>query len=402
MSSNWTTSIGLALTLCVTAHAFEVREIYTPSGPGAMGSSLTQGPDGTTYLSWLEPVDDNMWALKFSRFDAALQRWGEARTIAQGADWFINWADFPQLAVQRDGRMTAIWFVNNPAGGHGHHAATYRAVHSISTDSGVTWSPPQPVTRESNSVEFVALQPLRDGRLLAAWLDGRARAAGNDRQALYARVLGIPGPDMLVDGLVCDCCQLSFVSTSDGGALLAYRGRTPDEIRDIRLARYDGKSWSAPTALHDDGWKIAGCPVNGPQLDRSGDRLGAVWFTAAGDQPRVLARVSDNTGETFGPVVRIDLGRPQGRVASVMLADGTLVLIWLESTGQETSRQGGLYLRSLSPDGKLSEPQMLAPSSTTRTSGFPRMVLSGKRQLLLTCTQDTESSRVMTLKVDLK
>ena len=207
---------------------------------------------------------------------------------------------------------------------------------------------------------------------------------------------------MLVDGSVCDCCQLSFVPTTDGGALLAYRGRTKEEIRDMQLARFDGQAWSRPATLNSDGWKIAACPVNGPQLAECGDLIGAVWFTSPDNQPRVLARVSDNAGETFGPVVRVDLGRPQGRVDSVMLADGTLVLVWLEMTGKESGKQGGIYLRTLSLEGKLSEPQMVAPSSTSRLSGFPRMILLGGRQLLLTYTQDAEPSRILTLRVDLK
>ncbi len=401
MSLNWKPSIGLALTLGVAGYALEIREIPAPAGPGALGSSLTQAPDGTAYLSWLEPAGDSGWALKFSRLDAARPRWNEARTIARGSDWFINWADFPVLAVQPD-RLTAIWSVNNPATeGHGHHGETYRALHSASNDGGATWSAPQPVTRESNSVEFVALQPLRDGRLLAAWLDGRARAAGNDRQALYARVLGAPGPDLLVDGFVCDCCQLSLVPTADG-ALLAYRGRTQEEVRDIQLVRFEGGAWSPPAPLHADGWKIAGCPVNGPQLAERGDVIGAVWFTSQGNQPQVLARVSADTGKSFGPVSRVDLGRPQGRVDGVMLADGTFAMIWLEMTGQETGSAGGIYLRTLSSDGKLSEPHLVAPGSISRTSGFPRMVRLGERRLLLTCTQDIKPSRVMTLIVDLK
>ena len=374
-----------------------------PSAPGAMGSSLTLGPDGAAYLSWLEPTGGESWALKFSRFDTAKQRWGEARLIAQGADFFVNWADFPVLAVQGD-RLTAVWFINNPAhhAAPGHHGSGYRAVYRSSADGGATWSPELPVSDESLPTEFVALQPLRDGRLLAAWLDGRARATGSDRQALYARVLGAPGPDMLVDGSVCDCCQLSFVPTTDGGALLTYRGRTKDEVRDMLLARFDGKSWSSPAVLNPDGWKIAGCPVNGPQLAECGDLVGAVWFTAADNQARVLARVSDNAGDSFGPVVRVDLGRPQGRVDSVMLADGTLVMTWLELTGKESGQAGGIYLRTLSLEGKLSEPRLVAPSSTARQSGFPRMVLLGGRQLLLTGTVDSEPSRLLTLLFDLK
>lgn len=398
----------LLAALCLVAvaglrAATPATAIPPPAAPGAMGPSLVLAPDGTPWLSWLEPAGNEAWAMKVSRFEVKTRSWSAPRTVVQGADLLANWADFPQLAVARDGRLTAVWFINNPAhhaaAGDGHHGPGYRAIYSSSADGGKTWSPDLPVSDEALAVEFVALQPLADGRMLAAWLDGR----NHGRMALYARVLDGrpgPGPDTLVDDLVCDCCQLSFVPAPDGGALLAYRGRTKDEIRDIQIARFDGKVWSRLHALHADGWKIAGCPVNGPQLATAGDRIGAVWFTAADNQSRVLARVSADAGKTYGPVARVDLGRPQGRVDSVLLADGTLVLSWLEMTGPEKGTQGGIYFRQLSPAGELSAPQLVAPSSTSRLSGFPRMVPLGGRQVLLTCTQDGEPTRILTLLVE--
>jgi len=382
--------------------AAPATDIPAPAAPGAMGSSLVLAPDGTPWLSWLEPAGGENWAMKLSRLEVKTRSWSAPRTVVQGANLMTNWADFPQLAAARDGRLTAVWFINNPAhhaaAGDGHHGPGYRAIYSSSADGGKTWSPDLPVSDEALAVEFVALQPLADGRMLAAWLDGR----NHDRMALYSRVLDGrpgPGPDTLVDGSVCDCCQLSLASGAGGGALLAYRGRTQDEIRDIQLARFDGQAWSRQGPLHADAWKIAGCPVNGPQLAVAGDRVGAVWFTAADNQSRVLARVSADGGQTFGPVARVDLGRPQGRVDSVLLADGTLVMSWLEMTGQESGKAGGIYFRTLSPAGELSVPQLVAPSSTSRMSGFPRMVLLGGRQVLLTCTQDGEPTRIRTLLV---
>jgi BNR repeat-like domain len=377
------------------------HRIASPAAPGAMGSALTTGPDGVIYLSWLEPAGGDTWALKFSRYDGPHRSWAAAQTIAQGSDWLINWADFPVLAVL-ESQLVAVWSVSLSTGGHGHHEESYHAMHSISNDGGVSWSRPEPLTRLSNSVEFVALLPLPDGRLLAAWLDGRHRTAGQDRQSLYARALGTPGPDLLVDDSVCDCCQLSLAPTPAGGAVLAYRGRTADEVRDIRYARFNGQSWNRPRELNPDGWKISGCPVNGPQLAAQGDRMGAVWFTAAENQARVLARLSNDGGNFFGPVQRIDLGRPQGRVDSVLLADGTLVMTWLESTGAAAEANGGIYLRSLSPEGRLSEPRLIVPSSTNRMSGFPRIALASARSVLLTCTQDREPSPIATFLIEVE
>lgn len=387
-----------------------ITPLANPAAPGAMGSMLAVGPDGAPHLAWLEPVAAGAaWAMKFSRFDRVQSTWGPVHTITEDVNLFTNWADFPQLAIAPSGRMAAVWFVNNPshhaaAAAKGHHGPGYRAIYALSSDGGRSWTPHLPVSDESLAVEFVSVQPLHDGRMLASWLDGRAHAKGGDRTALFARILdgkSGPGPDTLVDDSVCDCCQLSLIPTDDDGALVAYRGRTPGEIRDIQLARFDGRAWAKGGALHTDGWKIAGCPVNGPQLAQGERHVGAVWFTGADGQARVLARLSGDGGATFGAVTRVDLGRPQGRVDGVMLADDTLVMTWLEMTGSEEGKEGGIYLRTLSPTGQLSPPRLVAASKATRPSGFPRLVATGSRQVLLTCTQDSEPTRVLAFLIGL-
>lgn len=393
-------AVGTVL-LAGVAGAVEITGWPAPAGPGAMGPALTRGPDGTVHLSWLEPVAGGSHALKFARFDAAARRWSEARTIAAGPSWFVNWADFPQLVVQ-DGRMTAVWFEENRANpGHGgHYGGGYHARSSASTDGGKTWGTSRAVSAESRAVEFVALQPLPDGRLLAAWLDGRAGEAG---MQLWSRVLdaGNTASDTLVDPLVCDCCQLAFTLLPDGGALLAYRGRTKDEVRDMRTARFRDGRWEPPRPLHADGWKIAACPVNGPRLAQASGRTAAVWFTGADGKSRVNLATSADAGQSFGPPQHLDLGRPQGRVDAVALPDGTVVITWLEMSGADGTA-GGIQMRTLSPEGKLSAPVLLAPTGTTRATGFPRLAWLEGKTLLLGYTEAGEPGRVRTLRVTLE
>jgi len=373
-----------------------VDDLRSPAGAGAMGSSLTTSSAGATWLSWIEPDGENQHALKFARFDVANRRWSEPRLVASGADWFVNWADFPVLAA-RDDRLLAVWFVN-PPDGDGRHAG-YHAEFAVSHDAGTTWSRPQPLAPDSRSVEFVALQVLPPASVLAAWLDGRQRsgAGAHDRQSLYARVVGGPQPDFLVDPSVCDCCQLSMIPTPDGGALLAYRGRSADEIRDIRFARFRAGRWEKPQTLHADNWKITGCPVNGPQLATNGRQVVATWFTAANGRPRVyLARANDGLAR-FSEPTAIDLGRPLGRVDCVVLADGTALVTWLENSGAE--KEGGIFMRAVSPTGGLSAPVLLASTTTARASGFPRLTLlsdESPARMLLSYTRDGAPSAVVT------
>lgn len=375
----------------------DIIAVPSPAGPGAMGSSLVTSSEGTVWLSWLEPQGTREHAMKVARFDAAQRKWSEARRVAHGANWFVNWADFPVLAAQGD-RLTAVWFVNGE-GGDDH---AYAARFSVSTDAGKTWTAPAPVTRESGTVEFVALQPLHDGRLLAAWLDGRNRKGHDGKQALFARVIGGTAQDTLVDESVCDCCQLSFVATKTG-ALLAYRGRTKDEVRDMRVAEFTGAGWQAPRTLHDDGWKIAACPVNGPQLSTANDQVAAIWFTAADGQGRVWAAERAPMATTFGAPARLDLGKPQGRVDALSLADGRTLFTWLEAAAND--KQGGIYLRAREAGGALSEPVLLGATTTARASGFPRITSlpsSSGTHFVLSYTRDGEPREIATAVVTLR
>ena len=40
---------------------------------------------------------------------------------------------------------------------------------------------------------------------------------------------------------------------------------------------------TATTAVYNDGWKIAACPVNGPAVAANGKRVALAWFTAPND-----------------------------------------------------------------------------------------------------------------------
>ena len=346
------------------------------AAPGATSASLTTAPDGTVWLTWLEPAADGTTTLRGATLDAAAATWNTPRTIAHGRDWLVNGADTPSLAIEPHGRLTAVWPVSpaapaTTAPGHHHHDADSSAVISQSVDRGVTWSPPVPLSRESAANEFVALQPLADGRVLAAWLDGRGKHGDHDAQQLYARLVGGTGPDQCVDASVCDCCQTTLTRFPDGSALLAYRGRAEGEIRDIHIARFQDGRWSPGRVLYPDGWKIAGCPVNGPQLASAGGRAAVAWFTAANGEAHVLVSASPDAGARFLMPLRVDLGHPLGRVDTVMLADGSVFVTWLEGAGD----QPGLWLRRITPTFELGQAVQVAALTHPGSSGFPRLTL---------------------------
>src|SRR5207237_7030533 len=136
----------------------------------------------------------------------------------------------------------------------------------------------------------------------------------------------------LVDPRVCESGQTAAAMTDDG-PVVAYRDRAPEEVRCISTRRLTAKGWTSPKTLHADGWKIAACPVNGPQLDASGKNVVAAWFTAAGGRPRVNVAFSSDSGATFGAPVTVDDGQPAGHVDVAFVDDGSAIVTWVERTG---------------------------------------------------------------------
>jgi hypothetical protein len=156
---------------------------------------------------------------------------------------------------------------------------------------------------------------------------------------------------------------------------VVYRDRSDEEIRDISVVKFKGGKWTVPKRVHNDGWKINGCPVNGPAVAASGKRVAVAWFTGAANQQHVRLAFSNDAGETFGEAIKVDGGQPIGRVDVLLLSDGSAMVCWLE----KIEGGGEVRARRVAPDGKLGDAVTVAPSGTARSSGFPQMVQSGNR-----------------------
>jgi hypothetical protein len=105
-------------------------------------------------------------------------------------------------------------------------------------------------------------------------------------------------------------------------------------VRDIYVSRLENGKWTEAARVHEDGWTIPACPVNGPMLAARGTRVAIAWFTAAGDQGRVFVAFSDDAGRTFRTPIRVDEAGSLGRVDVELMEDGSAVVSHIEFAEQ--------------------------------------------------------------------
>jgi hypothetical protein len=390
---------SLVAASCATERANDrasatVLQMTSPAGSNSAEPFLFTDMDNTTYLSWIEKIDTTA-ILRFSTLSDST--WSVPAIIAQGSNWFVNWADYPMIAGQ--GQNMIAHFLQKS--GEGTYAYDVRL--TTSADAGKTWTQPAVLHDDGKQAEhgFVTILPF-DENFFVTWLDGRNAAMegmeGMDHHeghqgamSLRAAILDLKGnkiSEWELDNKTCDCCQTTAAITLNGPVVI-YRDRSDDEVRDMSIVRLVGGEWTEPRSIHNDNWKIAGCPVNGPRVDALGNNLAAAWFSAASDTAHVNVVFSRDGGETFGQAIRVDEGSAIGRVDIVLIDESSVLVSWMEGADIRAAR--------IHADGTKEQSITIASSSGARSSGFPQMTKSGD-QILFAWTDDKDKSiRLATL-----
>ena len=356
-----------------------------PVAAAAAQPDLVATADGRLLLSWIESQDGQHRLLLAQSRAPDHASWSAPAQVAAGDDWFVNWADTPHVTATADGALWAHWLRKSASAPYAYDVALVR-----SADEGATWSEPLLVNNDGTPTEhgFVSLWPAARDRLGIAWLDGRhtAAAAKGDAHAghdghsgsMALRSAIIDGnlrrsDEVELDRMTCDCCQTDAALT-ERGALLVYRDRSAEEIRDIAALRRGDGGWGAARNVHPDRWTMPACPVNGPAVAARGARAVVAWYTAAGDEPVLKLARSDDAGDSYTAPRVLDRGAQlQGRVDTAMDQDAVWVL-WLREDAQGQSLQLARYAADLS-----GEPQQLEVARLQgrgRATGFPQLALA--------------------------
>ncbi len=374
------------------AFDLQVRPVVSPAAAPSGEPQLSVSARGVL-LSWIERAGARA-TLKFAERTAT--GWSAPRVVASGDDWFVNWADVPSVLRLANGTLAAHWLQKS---GPGTYAYDVRLSHS--SDDGKTWSPSFLPHHDGTKTEhgFVSLFEMPGAGLGLVWLDGRAMAPdAHDAGAMAGGTMAggamairsgafdrrwKQGSELPVDLRVCECCPTTVAVTSDG-PIVAFRNRTEDEIRDIYVSRLEGGRWTEPKPVHDDGWRINACPVNGPMLSARGRDVALAWFTMKAGQGQAFVAFSKDAGRTFTAPIRVDDGGSLGRVDVELLPDGAAMPSWIEYANDKAE----FRVRRIESSGARSEAVTVAAISPARPSGYPRLARHGN-ELVFAWTEIT-------------
>jgi hypothetical protein len=307
---------ALLLAVAMIAGAAGCRESSAePAGTNrvlsAVGTNATiaAAPDGSaSYVVWLESAEEGS--------DVLLARIGvDGAPLAQPIRVNHRTGDAdpheqapPQVRVGPEGEVYVLWQKKVRVEYLPFGASELR--FSRSSDGGRTFSPAITIVRDDGPPArrtFHDLAVAADGSLYVSWIDAGER---DSARALHGAAHGThpshghggpaaePGTEIrvaksvdggqtfgepvVVDEACCPCCRTSLAVAPDGTVYIAYRKIFDGDVRDIAIARStdEGRSFTAPRALHPDGWVFPGCPHAGPSLAVDADgTVHAAWYT---------------------------------------------------------------------------------------------------------------------------
>jgi len=326
--------------------------------------------NGSLSLSWISSKEENKAFLNYSQYKKG--RWIKPQVIASGSDWFVNWADFPAHAINQDLIITS--HLKKSASG----TYTYDVILNLQKLSGEKIRENFLLNTDGVKAEhgFVSIMANNEKGFFITWLDGRntiGKKLEGDHKPMTIRFAEITDKGDVIkeselDASTCDCCQTSIAITNDG-PIVVYRDRSEEEVRDIYSVKNINGTWEKPNAVHDDGWIINGCPVNGPKVAVNSKNLAVSWFTVSNNHPLVNVSFSKNNGNSFGAPLKVNDHDAIGRVDVAFLNDEEVIVSYMEVDDIGTY----LRIKKVSFDGKISEPITISKIDGGRNTGVPQL-----------------------------
>jgi hypothetical protein len=317
----------------------------------ATNPTAAHDPAGdVVYLAWTQEVpgqtvakgEDPRLEAVVARSDDGGATFGAPVTVNDPAhDVYTRTVSPTQVQVGPDGTVYVLYQYAVESELSEHRGLRHMVV-TRSEDRGQTWaSGVEVATDEAEGVttsrDMTTLFVAPDGDLYVSYLDGREsieqamkgeteHPEGHgefDPTTLPQNQLRVVrssdggrtwSKSALVAKATCVCCGTVIGQGADGPVYAGTRSEwyelkgSKDAVRDPYLSSSadEGVTWSKATKIHDDNFKVSGCPdvAQGLAVDQDG-RVHTAWYTGAESHPGVYYAVSEDQGKTFGPPVAL-------------------------------------------------------------------------------------------------
>ena len=352
-----------------------------PDG-GLFPTTAADPTSGVVYASWAREVPGAVTADGDPRLEAVVARsddggetFGAPVVVSPpGTAVHTRSVSPTQVEVGPDGAVYVLFkHVEDLAG----YSSPRRILHLVrSDDGGKTFSGPFGVGTEAvegavTSMDMADLFIAPDGDVFVSFLDSREKvaealgraAAGGAEPENQLRLARSPdrgqtfAASTLVSKPVCVCCGTKVAQGKGTPLFTTTRSEwyelkgSKDAVRDPFLSASgdDGATWSKAQKIHDDKFKVSGCPdVNAGLAVDSAGRLHAAWYTGRDRGPGVYHAVSTDGGKTFSEPTALMSGEWVPYADVVMAMDGDAAWVAYEDRGGDVDQ---IEVARVGPDG---------------------------------------------------
>ncbi len=377
------------------AKPFIAVPLKSPVPNNAAEQRLAGWPDGSITVLWWENPPNGKYTVRVSTLA------GDTWTSPSQVTDMPNVVD-AQIAPTGNDTLAAMWMVSIPVKNVGGEVQELYVARG--DKQGKRWGSPIKLDQRSSLSNKASpvLAALADGSLLATWIDipsmvlipsnsqDGVKATENASSLMVARVAKDNAVVKLmpVDKEFCTCCGPALVADGRDG-LLAYRDLQGDNIRDPAFIRVFQDRFSPSAIVHNDRWKIDGCPSSGPVISRFDQSVGIVWLTSVGD--RYVARVafSHDNGHHFE--MPVDLGIDINSVNGIeMDSPHSALVVW---TGQ------ALTLARVYDDGRIDHRTNVLKSQDVNSLKWPGPHMTKTNDNVFIAWNDEQSKKLGIVKV---
>lgn len=362
---------------------------------------MRTSPSGKVFLSWTEEVENeegrNVLVAALAGTGRVLD---EPRQMNNqpGEISAHGGENLAKFTVDLNGGVAGIWMKPLPE----YHTGEMRFTHA---DPDAPFAETAVLNDDNKPVNhaFSTITTGPDGKVYAAWIDGRNRSnPQDDRQQMFMAVSEDGGrsygENHLIASGVCPCCRPN-IAFLDGGATLVVSHRfviKPENIRNHVVIRSTdgGKTFSDPVVISDDGWSSVGCPHAGASMTAdSRGTIHSVWWTGGrtDQEAGIYYTYSEDGGQSFLPRQLITRASPNRVLHTQVRTDqnNNIYAVWVDIQDENTQ----IFLAHRQADSAEWSPKEQLTDGT-QNALYPMLAIDESRLYVTWTEKKGENSQV--------